>query len=183
MAASWYSQHLSELKDVLNKFDKDEAVAIKECQDLLEKDSLASDLAFIHCHLAFLAETITKLEKAGLTLVDALSLLEETKDKINSIPGSTGEMLQSKLTSVLAKNPGLEAFGKVGKVLEGKNVALPEGISPGDAAALKFCPLVSVDVERSFSVYKSILSDRRHHLTKENLSKIMICHCFYGRGE
>jgi len=33
------------------------------------------------------------------------------------------------------------------------------------------------------SVYKNVLSDRRHDLTKENLSKIMICHCFYSCGE
>ena len=33
----------------------------------------------------------------------------------------------------------------------------------------KFAPLVSVEVERSFSQYKSILSHRRHSLTDSNI--------------
>merc|ERR1712062_112029 len=35
-----------------------------------------------------------------------------------------------------------------------------------------------VDVERSFSVYKNILTDHRHQLTEENLSKMIVCNCF-----
>ncbi len=34
---------------------------------------------------------------------------------------------------------------------------------------IKFAPLVSVDAKRSFSIYKSILTDRRHNLTEENI--------------
>ncbi len=33
----------------------------------------------------------------------------------------------------------------------------------------KYAPLTSVDVERSFSVYKRILTDRRQNLTETNI--------------
>jgi hypothetical protein len=169
------------IKAVVNQFDRDSSISIRECQELLKKDSLSSSLAFISCHLSFLPAAITMLEEAGLPLADALKIVENAKMKINSIPGSTGRLLQEKLFSVLEKNPGLSVLGTVAEVLEGRGDALPESIGPADAAQLKFCPTASVDVERSFSMYKNILSDRRHSLTEENLSKIMICHYYYNR--
>ena len=57
---------------------------------------------------------------------------------------------------------------------------MPLRWNPSNAAAMKYCPIVSVDVERSFSVLKNAFSDRRHNLTEENLAKIMICNCFYS---
>ena len=38
----------------------------------------------------------------------------------------------------------------------------------------------NVDMERTFSVYKTVLTDRSHCLTEENVVKIMVTHCFYS---
>ena len=54
---------------------------------------------------------------------------------------------------------------------------------PSEIASMKFSPIVSVDVERSFFQYiRSILNDRRQRLTKESLEKIMITHPYYNRN-
>jgi len=37
-----------------------------------------------------------------------------------------------------------------------------------------YAPLVSVTVERSFSTYKSILTDRRHNLLEANIEKLIM---------
>jgi len=166
---------------VVSQFDPESAAAIKEFQELMKKNSILSDLAFIHCHLSFLPTAITKLEEDGLPLVNALKILEECKEKINAIPGSKGLLLQGKLHSVLHKNPGLKTLTSVGQVLENQG-QLPDEVGPADAARLRFCPMANVDCERSFSTYKVILSDRRHSLTQENLSQMMVCHCFFNRG-
>ena len=50
-------------------------------------------------------------------------------------------------------------------------------ISPGIFHLLKFAPSTSCDVERSFSSYKSILSDRRHSMPAQNLEKYLVLHC------
>ena len=42
-------------------------------------------------------------------------------------------------------------------------------------------PLASVDVERSFSIFKNILSDRRHSFTEQNLKQTLIVNCFHAR--
>jgi len=41
--------------------------------------------------------------------------------------------------------------------------------------------MASMDVERSFSTYKNILTDKRHNLTKGNLKKIMVTNCYFNR--
>ena len=91
------------------------------------------------------------------------------------------EELKIKLDNVLKKNPGFERIKTITGVISGTTSTLPEGMGPGDVAMFMYCPTASVGVERSFSMYKNILSDKRQKLTKETLKKIMLCHCYYNR--
>ena len=63
------------------------------------------------------------------------------------------------------------------KYLQGDSVELPEEIPPELVSAYKYCPITSVDIERSFSAYKLILTDKRHKFTPEHLEKIIIVYC------
>ena len=56
-----------------------------------------------------------------------------------------------------------------------------DGLLASDVASMNYAPVQSVDVERSFSIYKNILTERRHNLTEENLGKMMVCNCYYNR--
>ena len=168
---------------MVSGFDENEAKRIKEAKTLLEKESVKSDLAFIKCHLSFLPLAITRLEESGLTLISSVSILHEVKEKINSIPGTKGKIFQEKLQQVLRKNSNLEVIQHVARVQSGDSDSLPVGWMPDEVAELKFCPMTSVDVERSFSIYKHIFSDRRHNFKEENLEKVMVCNCFYARQE
>ena len=42
-------------------------------------------------------------------------------------------------------------------------------------------PLASTDVERSFSQYKTILTNNRQSFRKENLAMVIVTNCFYSR--
>jgi hypothetical protein len=48
---------------------------------------------------------------------------------------------------------------------------------------LKYAPITTVDVERSFSAYKNILSDRRHNFTMANIEQHLIISCFKQEQE
>ena len=50
-------------------------------------------------------------------------------------------------------------------------------LTPNMIAVMKFAPLTSCDVERSFSVYNSILTEDRTNFTPENLEMYLICNC------
>ena len=80
------------------------------------------------------------------------------------MPGKIGKPVQSKLEYVLSKNQGEKKLRDISKLIDGEEGSLPVGWSASDVASLKYCPVQSVDVEsveRSFSVYKTILTDRR----------------------
>ncbi len=77
-------------------------------EDLTEKASLKSDLAFIQTHLSFLPGSIQQLEEAGVTLTDSLGIVEDAKNKIDSIPGPKEVFFKAKMDAVLEKNTALK---------------------------------------------------------------------------
>jgi hypothetical protein len=60
-------------------------------------------------------------------------------------------------------------LAKVGNILYGKNEDVPEYFTPNVVVDIKFAPLISVDVERLFSLYKQILSYRRTNMSTDNM--------------
>jgi hypothetical protein len=80
----------------------------------------------------------------------------------------------------LDKNSGYKVLYKISKIIDGKTDSfngLPEAIEIIDIVNFKYAPVNSVDVERSFSAYKNILSDRRRSFKFENISKIIVIQC------
>ena len=83
----------------------------------------------------------------------------------------------------MERNPDVKTIWAVVRILRGQDEDLPEGFSPSDIANMKYLPTVSVDVERSFSTYKLVLTDRRHRLTEENIRRIMVTNCYYNASD
>ena len=54
---------------------------------------------------------------------------------------------------------------------------LEQSYDPEESASLKFAPITLCDVERSFSIHKSILNDKRYAFFFENLKMIFIINC------
>ena len=87
------------------------------------------------------------------------------------------------MENVLEKSPHLSNLSHISKLIQGEiGRRRSTDLIPNEIASMKFFPIVSVDVEKSFSVYRSILNDQRQRLTEENLEKIMITHAFYNRN-
>jgi hypothetical protein len=59
----------------------------------------------------------------------------------------------------------------------GHDVDPTEDTAPEKIPFLKYTSVASCDVERSFSAYKHILSDKRQSMTPENMEKILIVYC------
>lgn len=78
---------------------------------------------------------------------------------------------------ILAKNKALETIREIAKFLddaetgdEEKEIDI-EIMNPSDSVNIQYAPLVSCDVERTFSSYKSIYRDNRKSFLFENLKK------------
>jgi hypothetical protein len=68
----------------------------------------------------------------------------------------------------------------ISKMLEGEEVTtegLPEDLNIDDITFFKYAPITSVEVERSFSSYKILLSNNRRSLIFENIKHSLIVQC------
>ncbi|KAF0750784.1 Uncharacterized protein FWK35_00038040, partial [Aphis craccivora] len=54
---------------------------------------------------------------------------------------------------------------------------LPEDLSFDDIAFMRYAPITSVDVERSFSAYKNLLTDNRQSFLFDNIKRALIVQC------
>ena len=52
--------------------------------------------------------------------------------------------------------------------------------SPADVAALKYAPITSCDIERSFTIYKNILTDRRRSLSFKSIKMLIALQSNYA---
>lgn len=59
-----------------------------------------------------------------------------------------------------------------GKGARGEDI--PKNLTTDDMTYFKYTPITSVNVERSFSSYKYLLTDQRHCLLFDNIRHILI---------
>lgn len=119
------------------------------------------------------------MQTKGFSLEGGISVIENIKNKLSAVRGDIGKNVYEKFNTVLTKNKGYKIICSISDVLGGEhfeNVDLNE-INSYDITCFKYAPLVSVDVERSFSMFKNILSDNRRSFLFDNLKKYLVIYC------
>jgi len=74
----------------------------------------------------------------------------------------------------------LKILQNISKIINGEKPDennIPEDITTDDISHFKYAPVSSVEVEISFSTYKSILSDQRRSFLFENIRQHIIIQC------
>lgn len=149
----FYCNNYNKIVDFVNALpDDNTAASVKVAKRLVENDILKDELVNV-ATFSVLAKAIQKLEKRGLSK-------DEQWKIYNDVSLMMDGFAKEKFTASLGRNPDVLAF-----VTE-KN--------PEIRLKSMFAPLVSVDVERSFSQYKMILSDRRQNLTFDNIQMMNV---------
>lgn len=146
-----YCTFINENYDRLKDFSKligHESKTASQLQVHLESEDVKQQFVSIHAYQSLIF-SITSLEKRGLTILEQKSVIDNA---LAWLP----QLYEDKLLDCLRKNPDYANLLK-----------LPQA----DMLIPLYSPLVSVDVERSFSQFKNILTDRRLRMTGENFSK------------
>lgn len=169
-ASNFYFNHLNNIKTVVSSLP-DDASSIIECKKLLLKTSLQHQLNFIAEHFGTLPQAITYFETQNLSLKDSLSKLDEILNNLKLIPGEFGDCLRQKIKLVFDKNPDLHILYQISSqtFTDVANEQYQKFIPYFDHP-----PLSSCDVERSFSIFKDILTPKRNRLTEENVEKLVV---------
>lgn len=179
-ASIYYCEHFESIKEVVNALDSEDAISIKKVQTVIKSSSLHRNLIYIKAHFGTLPESITKLETRGQTLSESLRILGDIRVLINKAPNEIGAAINKKMENVLNKNKGLKILQNISKIINGEKSdenTIPEDIMTDDISHFKYAPVSSVEVERSFSTYKSILSDQRRSFLFENIRQHIIIQC------
>jgi hypothetical protein len=111
-----------------------------------------------------------------LSLTEVYEILLDVRQALNEATGEVGKTIRQKWRHVLENNPGFSKIAKIGQVLSGQ-VLEDFDMAPNLITYYKYAPLTSVDVERSFSIYKTILADNRMSFTPENLEMYLVSNC------
>lgn len=181
-AALYYAENFEIIKEIIFTLNPGEASAIKESQDILIQPGLQAHLAFIAANFSKFPVLIKKLECTAQTLATTIRILHEARECVESIENEDQHLvnIKSKFSNVIEKNSGLNIMFQISMVLENPCESLPTELhlfKMTDIISFKYAPLVSVDVERSFSQYKLLLTDRRHLLTPENAKYHLVTMC------
>lgn len=183
-AAIYYSAHFQTVATVVAALDPEEAAAVETAQRIFTKPQLKAQLAYISQHFSIVAETIEALEKQHLSLQKSLDLVATLRASLEADAVLVrGAAIRDKYEAVLAKNSGFKAISLIRDVLDGisENVTdIGIDFTPQELAEFSFAPITSCDVERSFSLFRNIFSDRRRNFSIENLKFTIVTNAFYS---
>ncbi|CAH1988080.1 unnamed protein product [Acanthoscelides obtectus] len=172
-AALFYADNFVKIKDIFLSLDAD-SIALRSCKESI----LGGHLVFIKAHFFMLAKAIMELETTQLSLNDSFRIIEKVIEEISLIPGEIGNKIRVKRESVLSRNPGYQQIKNVCYILRGQNQSDPDiKMKPSDIASLKFAPITSCDVERSFSAFKNVLTNKRHNLSMDSINELLVLYC------
>ncbi|KAL4132165.1 hypothetical protein QTP88_009372 [Uroleucon formosanum] len=149
------------IKSVIEKLDNDSSASVDNCKKMFKLPTVKNDLTFIKINFSGLIRAITNLEDTKLTLLQSLDITKNIISELSNIQGDKGSIIKNKIFQLYQKNKGFQVLEQIGLIISGNNeIQIPENFNPCFVANMKYAPLTSVDVERSFSLYKHILSGR-----------------------
>lgn len=183
-AAIYYCENFELIFNIVNELDSEDAISIKNAKQFLDKPHIKNDLVYIKSNFSTLSTSITKLQTEGVSLADSIKVVDNLSTEMNRLTGTHGKSIGLKMENVLKKNVGLTMLKKIQNILSGEltNMKdLPEDLDINDLTYFKYAPITSVNVERSFSAYKTLLANNRRSFKVESLKKHLIIQCNSGK--
>ena len=156
-ATDYHLTYINQMEQWINSLN-DESRSTNELKQLITNENFKLQILGIK-KCFFLASIVKMIEKQGLSVQQQLNYIEQIRNNPSLPPWA-----KQRFEEVLAKNEGLANLkAKLGSLMDVEY-----------NNRVEYLPLVSADVERTFSQYKYILSDRRTSMSEENIEKVNI---------
>ncbi len=126
---------------------------------MIESKDFVDEVEMVYS-LKFLTSQLEKLESENFSTEEQIRIVTELKNKLRM-----NEVYYNRFKKILARNPDLEFFIRFSKLK-----------SLEDEKIYSYVPLTTTEVERSFSLYRDLLGDRRRSFTVGNLEKYLFIH-------
>ncbi|KAF6213370.1 hypothetical protein GE061_011089 [Apolygus lucorum] len=135
-------------------FDKSDSQYIAKAKKSMASTETKAQLTFIKAYMDSTPQLISKLEYSEKELIQVVDEMKKFEDRATSWPGSIGTSVRNKLEYVLGRNPAWKTIIDISRSLKGEIPETPLSYTANELSNFKYLPLVSVDVERSFSRMK-----------------------------
>lgn len=171
--------------NIVNPFDPQDAESIGLAQIIVASPRIKKELAYIKANFSCIPIALTQLQTRGSPLNEAIEKFYAVRPALRGIQNQD---FLAKFEYVATKNSGLSVLREIGNAIHAGpaesddsdvdgDTQFVKSLSPTELAAFKYAPVTSADVERSFSVYKNVLHEKRRKFMFENLKKHVIVHC------
>lgn len=187
-ATDYYSENIQSIRNVFMVLNDDSASILK-VKNILADKQLDTNLVCIKGNFGMISKSITQLEARGLKLVDSINIVNKIIDEMNTIntQSKTIKSVVEKFKKVIDKNKGFHTLRKISNILNGTeaNIEMDDlgELEVSEIVYFKYAPITSVDVERTFSQYKNLLTDKRRSLLFENIKQILVIQCNSDLGK
>lgn len=148
--ALFYCKYYDKVKSYIKSLDDEGVKAVKNLKELVSSDYSLQESLYQLEKFEYLPVAIAQLEQQGPTIEGQLVVINKLSTKIK------GDAAEKKLEEVLERNSALK-------------YVLDPDISMAEKRMLRYASLVSVDVERSYSLFKQLLGDTRHSFSEKSL--------------
>ncbi|KAF0723495.1 Uncharacterized protein FWK35_00031639 [Aphis craccivora] len=185
-ATDYYCKHIQSIRNVFMKLDDDSASILK-VKNILDDQQLDANLVCITANFGIISKSITQLEKRGLKLIDSINILNKIIDDMNIIDTQSKSIksVVEKLKKVIEKNKGFNTLCIISNILNDTEENIDElgDLNASEMVYFKYAPIPSVNIERSFSQYKNLLTNKRRSLLFENIKEMLIIQCNSNLGK
>nr|CAD7463240.1 unnamed protein product [Timema tahoe] len=111
---------------VIQTFDEEDAVSIREAKIATSSSTAVSDLAYVKSYFGNLPGAIVSLEARDLPLIESVKIMHTIQESVKQAPGPVASSIATKLEQVLQRNPGGRTMGAVSEILGGQSTPLQE---------------------------------------------------------
>ena len=176
LAVDYYNKYFNEFKSVISELETKKCENLSELKELLKTDSnIVEDLKFISDNYTIITEIIKYLENDNIFLKESLLRIEELNGRLKKIDENRDISVYKELQRVLSENKGYHQIKEISNIIEGKTESLgTDRLVLEEVMCFQRAPITDCSTERSFSLFKHILSDRRYNLSEDKIKQMLI---------
>ena len=173
--AEYYNKHFDTFNTIVQSFESKETLYFNELKTLLkDKDNIKDQLKVVLDNFSDIPIVIKSLESEKTTLTEKINLFENLRKKLKENITEIGIQASNRLEEIIWLNPGYEDLRMISDMIDNNSVNPTYKYSKDQILNFKNCFLSNASIERSFSKYRFILSDRRTNFSNDNLKSYLI---------
>ena len=102
-ATQYYSTHFEQFKEIINRFNSDNAISICITQELVNTESVKNEATSVFSTFDGIPKIIKIRERNGIQLIENLQYIGSITSQIGALQGARFEPIKNKMVNTLEK--------------------------------------------------------------------------------